>query len=334
MSAASPRVPSSVLVRPLVAALVALFAFVAIFVEAFHQPQLHGLTIGVVGSPATAASIQRELDAQQPGALDVRDYTREQDAREDLEHADVHGVLIPGAGGDRALVAQASGVPPTQFVTASLQALAARHGSPLDVTDVAPLPSSDRLGFSEPWTVIGTLLPSLAFGALLAFAGARVRGFARWSAIAVYAVVAGLVVALDVDVLVGALTGAFLGVALVGGLLALAVTATTHGLTRAAGPLGAVTAVCVLIVLGLPSAGGAATSPLQPGFYSSISGLLPPGAALSALRNVVYFDWGNTAQPLLVLVAWSVGGLAIGLAGDRAAATARQTPAISPARAA
>ena len=322
----------SVIIRPLVAAVVALFAFVAIFVEAFHQPGLHGLKVGVVGSAATAVSIQRDLDNQQPGALSVRDYPTEREARNDLVHADVHGVFIPGARNDRALVAQASGVPPTQLVTAAFQGLAAGHGSTLVVTDVAPLPAGDRLGFSEPWTVIGTLLPSLAFGAVLAFAGARLPGRVRWTAIAVYAVLAGFVVALDVDVLIGALTGTFFGVALIGGLLALAAAALTHGLARAAGPLGLLTAVCVLIVLGLPSAGGAATSPLQPDFYSSISGLLPPGAALSALRNAVYFDWGNTAQPLLVLVAWAIAGFAIGLAGDRVAAVASQSPAVPPVR--
>jgi hypothetical protein len=47
------------------------------------------------------------------------------------------------------------------------------------------------------------------------------------------------------------------------------------------------------------------------------SQLLPPGAALTALRNVEYFDWAATLAPLLMLAAWAIGGLTLGLLGER-----------------
>ena len=303
--------------RPVAAALVALFAFSAIFVEAFHAPQPHRLGIGVVGSGATAGRTQRVLDAQAPGAFHVRGYADEAAGRHAVAHANVRAVFIRGPRSDRLLVATASGVPAAQLVTESFRALAAQTKTPLAVRDVAPLPAHDRFGLSSMFAVIGTLIPSLAFGALLAFLARGASSRLRWSAVGGYAVLAGLVVALNVDLLLGALTGAFAGVALVAGLLALAVAAAVHGLARLAGPAGLVTAVALLLLVGFPSSGGAVTPQLQPGFYGAISAWLPPGAALSAFRNVVYFDWAHTATPLLVLAAWAAGGLATGLLADR-----------------
>ena len=67
----------------------------------------------------------------------------------------------------------------------------------------------------------------------------------------------------------------------------------------------------------MSSAGGAVTYEFEPGFYGAVSQLLPPGAALTAVRNVQYFDWAATLTPLLVLGAWAAGGLALGLLGER-----------------
>jgi hypothetical protein len=301
---------------PVAAALVALFAFSAIFVEAFNAPHPHRLGIGVVGSAGTANRLQRGLDAQARGAFHVRGYADEAAGRHAVAHADVRAVFIPGSSGDRLLVATASSVPSAQLVTESFRSLAAQTNTPLAVRDVVPLPAHDRFGLSSVFAVVGTLIPSLAFGALLAFLARDVSPRLRWSAVGGYAVLAGLVVGLNVDLLIGALTGAFAGVALVAGLLALAVASTVHGLTRVAGPAGLVTAVALLLLLGFPSSGGAVTPQLQPSFYGAIAAWLPPGAALTAFRNVVYFDWAHTARPLLVLAAWAAGGLAIGLLPD------------------
>ncbi len=112
----------------------------------------------------------------------------------------------------------------------------ARAGAPAVVQDLRPLPAGDRRGLSSLFTVIGTLIPSLVFGVLLSVFGRGLAARVRWSAVAAYAVLAGLVAAFNVDVLVGALSGDFAGIALVCGLLALAVSAAAHGLGTWAGP--------------------------------------------------------------------------------------------------
>ena len=47
------------------------------------------------------------------------------------------------------------------------------------------------------------------------------------------------------------------------------------------------------------------------------------------MRNVQYFDWNATAWPLLVLAAWAVAGLMLGLLGERLGPHVRILP---PAR--
>jgi hypothetical protein len=289
-----------------------LFAFSALYVAAFHAPRARGVDVAVVGTAAQATHAQSALDAQSRGAFDVRRYETESRAREALLDTDVNGVLVPG----RVIVASAFGLAPTEAVTGALRRVAAQDGRPAAVEDLRPLPSGDRRGLSSLFTVIGTLIPSLVFGVLLSVFGRALPARVRWPAVIVYSLLAGLVVAFNVVVLIGALGGSFAGIAFVAGLLALAVSSAAHGLGHLGGGPGIVTAILVLLLLGLSAAGGAVTYGFEPGFYGAISQLLPPGAALTAVRNVHYFDWAATLVPLVVLGAWAVAGVAVGLLGE------------------
>jgi hypothetical protein len=308
---------TNLVVRLVAGGLVLLFLFSSLYIGAFHAPRAKGLDVGVVGTPEQATTAQSALDSRDRGAFDVRRYANEAQARTALLNTDVHGVLA----GDRILVAQAFGAGPTDTIQAALTRIAPSAS----VTDLKPLPSSDARGLSSLFTVIGTLLPSVVFGVLLSVFGRALPAKTRWAAVVAYAVLAGLVVAFDADVLTGALEGHFAGLALVAGLFALAIGAAAHGLGHLGGAAGVVTVVVLLILLGLSSAGGAVTYELEPGFYGAISQLLPPGAALTAVRNVQYFDWAATLAPLLVLAAWAFGGLGLGLLGERYGPYARRS---------
>jgi hypothetical protein len=300
---------TKLVVRLVAGGLVLLFLFSSLYIGAFHAPRAKGLDVGVVGGPEQASAIQSALDRTDRGAFDVRRYANEDQARTALLNTDVHGVLA----GDRILVTQAFGAGPTDTIQAALHRIAPTAGT----TDLRPLPRSDARGLSSLFTVVGTLLPSVVFGVLLSVFGRALPAKTRWAAVVAYAIGAGLVVAFDADVLTGALEGHFAGLALVAGLFALAIGAAAHGLGHLGGAAGVVTVVVLLILLGLSSAGGAVTYELEPGLYAAISQLLPPGAALTAVRNVQYFDWAATLTPLLVLAAWAFGGLALGLLGER-----------------
>ena len=88
----------------------------------------------------------------------------------------------------------------------------------------------------------------------------------------------------------------------------------------------------MLLLVGMSTTGGAVTYEFEPGFYGAVSQLLPPGAALTAVRNVQYFDWAATLAPLAVLGAWAAGGLALGLLGERFGPHVRAGARASPLR--
>jgi hypothetical protein len=299
--------------RLTLAGLVLVFAFTTLYVAAFHAPRPRSVDVAVVGGAPQVASLQGALDAHGRGAFDVRPYGSEEAAREALLDTNVRGVVVPGPGRERVLVAGAGGVAPADAVAAAVRGVAAGA----QVQDVRPLPASDRRGLSPLFAVVGTMIPSLVFGVLLSVFGRALPARVRWPAVVAFAVVAGLVAAFDIDVLVGALNGHFVRLAAVVALLALAASAAAHGLGHLGGPAGIVTAVLLLLLLGVSSAGGAVTYQFEPGFFGAVSQLLPPGAALTAVRNVQYFDGAATLAPLLTLAAWAVGGLALGMLGER-----------------
>jgi hypothetical protein len=292
------------------------FGFTSLYVTAFHNPRPHGVQIGIVGSKPAVAQASSAINRAMPGGFRLERYAAEPDARAALANPDVHGVLVIGSRSDTALVAGAFGFAPTEAVTAAAGAVSEGTGRSLAVHDVNPLPQRDSRGLSSFFTVFGTLVPSLVFGALLTLLGGRLPARIRWPVTVLFALCAGLVAAVSVGAVVGALHGHFWAVAGVAALLALAVAAIVHGLGRVAGALGIAGAAVVLILLGQSSSGGALTFELEPSFYGAVSQLLPQGAAISALRNSVYFHGAHTLVPLLVLAVWAVVGVVLGLAGD------------------
>jgi hypothetical protein len=107
-------------------------------------------------------------------------------------------------------------------------------------------------------------------------------------------------------------------------LLIAAIVLSVHGLGRLFGPVGMAAAALTFMLVGVSSAGGGLTYQLEPGFYRALSQLLPNGAALTALRNEVYFSGAHTLGALAALGAWTAGGaLALALAAARRGRPAR-----------
>jgi hypothetical protein len=284
------------------AGVVLLFAFTAIFVRAFSDPVPHQVRVGVVGPlrPARAALDPREFVALP--------YPTEASARHALLTDQIRGALV----GSHVEIASAYGFVPAQM---TLQALTAAAGRPVTVTDVRPLPTADARGLASFFTVMGTTIASLVFALLLTFVGGRHPFRTRALTCALVAVLGGLAVALSVDTVVGALAGAFWGVAGIAALLIAAIVLATHGFARLLGPVGAGVAAITMVLFGISSSGGGVSPQLEPGFYDAISQFLPSGSALTAVRNEVYFAGAHTLWAVAVLVAWSLLGAAALVAG-------------------
>jgi hypothetical protein len=293
----------------LLIALCSVLAFTGIYTAAYKDPEPHDVPVGVVGS-AAAGQLQAGLDRGSPGGFDVRAYASEAAARSDLLDTEVQGVLVPGAAGDRALITSAFGKSPTDAV---VTAFTAASEPDLAVRDLEPLPADDSRGMSPMWTVLGTVVPSMTFGAMLTLLGAGLPARKRWLMLASFAPLAGVVSAVTADVVVGTMSGAFLPLAAASAALAFGVSAAVHGLGRALGLPGIGLAVLVLLLLGQASSGGAVTPLFVPEFFGAVAPWLPTGAGVSLLRNVVYFDGAAIAGPLLVVGGWALVGLTLEL---------------------
>jgi hypothetical protein len=65
------------------------------------------------------------------------------------------------------------------------------------------------------------------------------------------------------------------------------------------------------LVIGNPASAGSSAPELLPAFWRELSQLLPPGAAITALRDVVYLHGHGISRALIVLVIWVAAGAAV-----------------------
>jgi uncharacterized phage infection (PIP) family protein YhgE len=110
-------------------------------------------------------------------------------------------------------------------------------------------------------------------------------------------------------------------------LASTAVGVVTAGSVRLLGRAGLGLAALVVLLLDLVSSGGPAGSQLLPDFYRWLAPWMPAGELYSGLRSALFFDGAALSLPLAVLTGWLLGGLALMLLGELAAARRRSLPA-------
>jgi hypothetical protein len=206
------------------------------------------------------------------------------------------------------------------------------------VVDLAPLPASDSTGISLFFLVIAWMLGGYAGATALALVlgGIRPPGLRqaaiRLALLAGYAVVSGLLGALLIGPVMGVVPGYRLPLAGAGMLLVFAAAAATAGLQAALGLPGTLIAIIAMVVFGDPTAGTSLATPLLASPWNVIGQGLPPSAALSAARGVVYLGGANLTGPLTVLATYAAAGTLLTLT---ATAWRRHRPAShAPQRAA
>jgi hypothetical protein len=122
---------------------------------------------------------------------------------------------------------------------------------------------------------------------------------------------AGLVAALVTNVVIGAFPGHFLAVWGVAALFVLALGLPIAAFQVLVGAGGVAIGSVMFLVIGNPASGGSSAPELLPGFWRDLSQLLPPGAATTAMRDVVYFHGHGIAHAMLVLSLWAIVGTAV-----------------------
>ncbi len=276
------------------------------FVVPQHEPRPRDVPVGVVGPPAAAAAV-----AERAGdALDPRPFPDEARARAAVLDREVYGALV--AGPDRApralLVASAASPAVAQVLTA-----AAGPGVP--VRELRALDPQDPRGATLNLMFLPLIVVCLPAAVLLG--GLPLPGRAVLGAVALFAVLGGLLVTALVHGAIGALPGPFAALAGVAVLTVLAMALPAAGLVRVLGPAGVAVAAVVFLLVGNPASGNAGAPELLPSPWREVGPLLPPGAGGDALRGTAYFDGAAVGAPLAVLAAWALGGAVLLLLARR-----------------
>ena len=308
--------------------------FAGSFLGALHHVEPHGVPVAVVAPGGAADRLGAMMDARAEGAFDLNGYASEANAREALMNRDVDAVFVPGApgaqGGAKLIVAGATGRIENGVLTEAFTGVGRATGQPVTVEDAAPLPPGDNNGISAIFFVITTVIPAVLMAVAFAFAVPAAGAWRRLGLLLTGSVVVGGAITWVGAGIVGALTGAPLALWGVTSLLVFAVGAFTAGAFRMVGPAGAGLTALLLVPIGLPASGGPMGPRFIPEWYAAFGEWLPPAAAISAVRNVVYFDGNALGRPLLVLAAWAVAGVVLVLVPKRARERGH-VPAMEPA---
>ena len=296
--------------------LLAVFALVASNVAANHSPKPHDLPIGIVGTPAVAGLAGAELARAAPSAFAVHAYRSLTAAATGVRHRSVYGAFQP-VPAPVLLVASAASPPVAALLRRTFASVAGRSGRALAVHDLVPLPASDSSGATSFSAVLSLILAGLV-GASLLYALARNRPDAVRVLVAVaLGVAAGLVTALVTNVLVGAYRGHFFAVWGVATLFVLAIGLPIAAFQRIFGIAGTAIGWILFLVIGNPASGGSSAPELLPGFWRTLGQILPPGAAVSSLRDVVYFNGHGSGHALVTLAVYAVLGAGVALTAYR-----------------
>ena len=279
-------------------------AFALSYVLALGSPAPRDVPVAVVGGQAANA---RVVDALQDGAgqaLDLRPYASLADAQAAVDDQRVYAVVDSTTPQPTLYISSASGSSVARVLTQVVRAVPPDLG--VQVVDLHPLPPSDPQGLTAFYvTIAATILGLVTVFQLRANAGGV--GLRVWLAyLTVLSAGSGLVLALVVGPLVGALEGPYWEVALALGLQTATTASFCSLMVVLVGRWAILPTWGVFILLGNTSSGGAVAAPLLPAFFALVGQVLPTGATVTVLHEAGYFRGHQHLEPWSVLAAWFV----------------------------
>lgn len=338
---------SSPLARKTLAVTLAAAALQLVMVIAFAWPASRTAPrdVPLVLAGPRSAEVADRLTRAAPGAFEITKLADEAAARQALTDREAYGAILTTPAGPRLLVASAASPAVAQQLSHLAEQLAASpagqgagtagasaggvvSGGP--VQDVVPAgPKGNAFGS----LALPLVMSGIAAGVLLTLVISSVAW--RLAGLVGFALLGGLGFAALAQGWLAILNGSYLAVAGVVGLAILAVTGTVVGLAAVIGRPGIGVAALTLLLLGNPLSAAASAPELLPEPWGALGQLLPPGAAVSALRSVGYFDGAALAGPLMVLLSWGAAAVVLlGIGARRGRTQAAPVPAAEPAMAA
>ncbi|MFC9112927.1 ABC transporter permease [Streptomyces sp. NPDC057092] len=321
--------------RRIAAVLVLVPILVALALWAFAWPAARtaprDLPIGVAGPPAATAPLAQQLE-ERKGAFDLHRYPDEAAARDAIEDREVYGAFVVTGQGPKLLTASAASPAVAQLLQQAVEHRAAASGGKVVTEDVVPAAASDPRGAVLNTSVLPLALAGIGAGVAVTVLG--LRGLAALAALAGSATLVGVVAAALAHSWLDALPGDRWAVAGTFALATLAVSGAVAGLAALLGRPGLGLGALLMMLLGNPFSGAASAPEMLPEPVGAIGQWLPPGAGVSLLRSVSFFDGAAAVGPALTLTWWAALGLGAVLVGHAVrgrTAPARETPEREPA---
>jgi hypothetical protein len=312
---------------------IAIVALQVLLVPLFAGPAAHiaprDLPIAVAGPPPAAGGLAGQLQAQHPGAFDVRVVADAAAADAAIENRTVYGAIVLSPAGPSLHVASAAG--PTVSTLLTQAAAELGNGQSVPVQDVVPTDPDDPRGAGFAAAFLPLAVTALLAGVLIFLLVQRRR--ARIVALGAFGVLAGLAGAAVQQYWLGVLPGDYLAAAGVIGLFALAVAATVSGLGAVFDRAGLALGAVLVFLVGNALSGISSAPELLPQPWGEFGQWLPIGAGGTLLRSVVYFDGHGGLAAVTVLTSYALVGLVLVLAGRRGIGRTTTSPApAEPAR--
>ncbi|MFT4147842.1 MAG: ABC transporter permease [Micrococcaceae bacterium] len=294
------------------------FAFIASYIGAFHQPTPHNVPVGVVAPEPLRQQFIDNINKIDNHPIQASAVDNEQAGRDALKNEDLTGVYIlnPAGTQDKMLVASASGASITEAAEQVMTQAAATQHRTVQFEDTAATQHGDGRGLTSFYLVVGWIVGGYLFAAMLGIAkGAKAinlrRALFRIGALIPYALLSGLGGAWIVDHQLGALTGHYIELSLMGSLLVFCSAIVTMALQSLFGVIGIGITVLIFVVLGNPSAGGPYQANMLPDFWRNIGPYIPNGAGTSAVRSIIYFDGVKVQHQINIILVWTIVALII-----------------------
>lgn len=304
------NMPWKALIPGLIAILLVQALFVLAYVVATAAPKPDRIPFGVVGSQENTSGFGQKVQELAGSALEVRAFAREVDARTAIEDQQIFGAFV-STGRSTAILytASAAGASVARVLSQAVPKAAATRGVTVTVQDLAPLPASDINGLVVFYVALACVVYGFSGTSMALGAAPKLSLPGQVAVIAGFSAAGGLVTALVAGPITGALHMNYLPFAAIGALTMFVAGLFTALALELGGQKATLVVLIVLLVLGSPSSGGSVAPDLLPWFFRLIGQWLPPGAAVSALRNSVYFPDHQHAMPVVVLVGWAAACL-------------------------
>lgn len=285
------------------------------YLTGFHKPEPHHVPLAVVGPQAQAQAVATRLQAALGERVDMSVLPDAQAARTALQNLQISGAYIPGPDSAEVLVASAASDTTSMIVQRMFGAVSQRTGTPLHVTDVAPLSTNDPVGQNAFFFLVVLSVSSYSMAIAIAAAGAarpwRERILLAVGAAVVITSVETLLAAGGLGMFAGHV-GATYGLALLYSLTIMLIGIGLHPiLTR----FSTMVFASLFVGLNFTSSGGVFEAIMQPPFFQALNHFWIGAGFAEAMRRVVYFPHVGLTGPLGVLLGWFVLGLLCLVAG-------------------